>query len=80
MEDMKNGMPAKKGLDVMIAIGTKKGLGMKGEEGGNYKEPTNPEEDMNEDKKEGENEDSCSCGKPVTCSGCNKAPSECTCE
>jgi hypothetical protein len=80
MEDMKNGMPAKKGLDVMIAIGTKKGLGMKGEEGGNYKEPMSSEDDMSEDKTEGEMNMCEHCDKEMVCSGCNKPESECSCE
>lgn len=76
---MINNGDKKKALDVMIAIGTKKGLGMK-EEGGDYKEPSNPEEDNAEDKSEGETENACEkCGKEMVCSGCDKAESECSC-
>jgi hypothetical protein len=81
---MENPMKSKdakgKALDVMIAIGTKRGLGMKGEEGKDYKEPATPEEDMKEDMNEEEVEDTCSkCGHDVTCSDCGNKPSECTC-
>lgn len=75
---MPNNGDKKKALDVMIAIGTKKGLGMK-EEGGNYKEPSKPEEDMKEDQSEGEMNVCEACGKEMVCSGCDKPESECDC-
>ena len=76
---MPNNGDKKKALDVMIAIGTKRGLGMK-EEGGNYKEPSTPEEDMKEDTAEGEMNTCEKCGKEMVCSGCDKPESECDCE
>lgn len=69
-----------KALDLMIAIGTKKGLGVKGEEGGNYKEPSSQSEDTQEDTQENEVENTCeTCNKEMVCSGCNKSESQCTC-
>ena len=75
--DMNDKMAKNKALDVMIAIGTKKGLGMK-EEGKDYKEPS-MEEDMKEDSSEGEMNMCENCDKEMVCSGCNKPESECTC-
>ena len=75
--DMNNKMAKNKALDVMIAIGTKKGLGMK-EEGGDYKEPS-MEEDMKEDSSEDEMNMCEKCDHEMVCSGCNKTESECNC-
>jgi DNA-directed RNA polymerase subunit RPC12/RpoP len=49
-----------KALDVMIAIGAKKGLGMK-EDGDEYKDSSMEEEDMKEDSSE---------DKMITCEEC----------
>ena len=56
---MNDKMNKNKALDVMIAIGTKKGLGMK-EEGNEYKD-SSMEEDMKEDSSE---------DKMMTCEKC----------
>jgi hypothetical protein len=78
-------MPAKKGLDVMIAIGTKKGLGMKDNANGNYKDSMNAQDnteaaDQSEDNSEGDMNMCEHCNKEMVCSGCNQPESDCSCE
>jgi hypothetical protein len=49
------------------------------DEGGDYKEPSTPEEDMKEDSSEGEMNTCEKCDQEMVCSGCNKPESECNC-
>ena len=73
------GKPEKnKALDVMIAIGARKGMGVK-EEGGSYKEPTDSSADNAEDTAEGETETCSKCDAPMVCKGCDMPESECSC-
>ena len=77
--NMNDKMAKNKALDVMIAIGTKKGLGMK-DNAMDSSSNQNDAENAAEDQAEGDNIDACdTCGKDVTCSGCDMKPSKCTC-
>lgn len=58
-------------------------LGAMAEEGGKYKEPSTEVADTEEDKAEGESEDSCcvkcKCGADLLCKDCKELVCECNC-